>query len=148
MFLLHKIVKKYPDSVVFVMQQSAIIQTNAQRSLHSFINQRIRWASKWKAYSQGFTQRIALLVFVVSLSLVIFPFLVMFQKVSLYFWLNLLIIKSFFDFLFIRQVTRFLKDKINLPAFLLLQLFYPFYIVLTTLFSFQKSYYWKGRQVK
>lgn len=147
-FLLHKIAKTYPDSVAFVKQAGAVVQTQAQPTIKAFIRQRIRWVSKWKAYKDLFTKTTAVLVFLVSLALVVLPILVVLKKISLFVWLNLLIIKLFFDFFFIRQISRFFEKKLNLILFILLQVLYPFYVVFTALFSIQKTYYWKGRQVK
>ncbi len=147
-FLLHKIANKYLASVAFVKNEEAVVQTKSQPTIRAFIQQRIRWASKWKAYTDLFTKIIALLVFLVSLSLILFPILVTLQKTSLFFWVNLLVIKSFFDYFFIRQVSKYLGDGINFFAFLLLQLIYPFYVVFIALLSFQKSYAWKGRKVQ
>lgn len=147
-FLLHKIANAYPESIGFVKQEEAIVETKSQPTLKAFVQQRIRWASKWKAYTNLFTKTIALLIFIVSLSLLAFPFLVVFHKSSLFLWVNLIVIKSFFDFFFIRKIMHFLGGKINLKAFIILQLIYPFYVVLTALFSLQKTYQWKDRNVR
>ncbi len=147
-FLLHKIANHYPKSIAFAKQETAIVHTRAKPTLKAFVEQRIRWASKWKAYSDSFTKITAVLVFLLSLSLVLIPFAVAFQKASLFLWLNLLVIKAFFDFFLIRQVSKFMGEKIDLIPFILLQIIYPFYVVITALFSFQKSYQWKGRVVK
>jgi len=147
-FLLHKIAKQYASSIVFAKQEAAIVQTMAQPSINTFVQQRVRWASKWQAYSDSFTKGTAFLVFVVALSIVIIPFMIGYQRASLFLWLKLLVIKSFFDFFFIRQVSTLLKEKVSLIPFLILQIIYPFYVVFTALFSFQKSYHWKGRKVK
>lgn len=147
-FLLHKIAKEYPASVVFAKHEGAVVKTKAQPTIRAFIQQRIRWASKWKAYRDLFTKTTAAMVFLVSLALVALPILVALNEVSVFLWLNLLVIKLFFDLLFIRGVRRFFDEKIDLKAFIVLQLIYPFYVVFTALFSIQKTYYWKGRQVK
>ncbi len=147
-FLLHKIAYAYKNGVNFVKLKEAVVSTKAQRTLKSFISQRVRWASKWKAYTDLLTKTTAVLVFMLSLSILLFPFLVAFNSDSMFLWMNLLLIKSFFDFFFIRQVTRFMDEKINGLAFVLLQLAYPIYVAVTALFSFQKMYEWKGRRVK
>lgn len=147
-FLLHKIARENPKSIAFVKDERAIVQTKAQPTLKAFIQQRIRWASKWRAYKDMFTKLTAVLVFIISLTFVILPILVVFKKITLFVWLNLFIIKLFFDFFFIRQFSKFFDEKLNLVSFILLQLFYPFYVVTTAFFSFQKTYYWKGRKVK
>lgn len=147
-FLLHKIASTYPNSVAFVKQEGAIVQTQAQPTLKAFVQQRIRWASKWKAYEDLYTKTTAILVFWVSLALAVLPFLVVLHKASLFLWLNLVVIKLFFDLFFIRGVSKFFNEKVDLIAFVLLQLVYPFYVVITALFSFRKSYHWKGRKVR
>ena len=147
-FLLHKIVALHPNSIAFAMHQEAIVQTKAQPTISLFIKQRIRWASKWKAYTDIFTKSTAVLVFLVSLLLVIWPFLVITHLVTVFTWINLLIIKSFFDYFFLKHVSNQLRVKINVLAFVLLQVIYPLYVVFTALFSFKNSYQWKGRQVK
>ncbi len=147
-FLLHKIAKQYPDGIAFVKQQAGIIETKAQPNLTSFVRQRIRWASKWNAYQDVFTKASAVLVFLLSLSIILYPILVEFKSLSIFLWINLLVIKSFFDFFFIRQVSRFLGNQIHVLAFILLQLIYPLYVVLIALLSFQKTYVWKGRKVQ
>ncbi len=146
-FLLHKIAKKYPESIAFVKQEGALIKTKSQPAINSFVQQRIRWASKWKVYTDLFTKTTAVLVFILSLSIIIFPFLVKFNSASLFLWANLVVMKAFFDFFFIRQIVRFMNEKIGLIPFVLLQIIYPIYVVFTALFSFQKSYVWKGRKV-
>lgn len=147
-FLLHKITLAYAKSVAFVKQEGAIVQTKAQPTPKSFIQQRIRWASKWKAYEDMFTKTTAVLVFMVSLALVVLPLLVVLHQVSLFLWLNLLVIKFFFDLFFIRGISQFFNEKLNLGAFIILQLAYPFYVVIIALFSIRKSYHWKGRKVR
>ncbi len=147
-FLLHKIAAKFPKSVAFVKQEEAIIETLAQPSLKLFMQQRIRWASKWKAYTDLFTKTTAVLIFLLSLSMIVFPFITNFNRPSLFIWANLMIIKSLFDFYFIRQVAEFLKIKIGFIPFVLLQVLYPFYVVITAMVSFKKRYYWKGRTVQ
>ncbi len=147
-FLLHKIAKQYPNGVTFVKQEGSIVKTKAQPNLTSFVRQRIRWASKWKAYQDLFAKASAVLVFLLTLSIICYPIIVGFNSSSLFLWVNLLVMKSIFDFFFIRQVSRFLGNRINLLAFIILQILYPFYVVLIGLFSFQKSYDWKGRRVQ
>ena len=146
-FLLHKIASYFPNSIAFAKQEDAIMQTVAQPTLKSFVNQRIRWASKWKGYNDVFTKLTAVLIFMLSLSLIAFPFMVKFNSNSMFLWINLWVVKSFFDFFFIRQVSNFLGQKIKILPFVILQIVYPFYVVFTALFSFQKSYVWKGRRV-
>jgi len=147
-FLLHKIAKKFSQSIAFVKLEGALVKTKSQPTIKSFLLQRIRWASKWKAYTDLFTKTTAILVFGLSLSIIAFPIVVKFESSALFLWVNLLVVKSFFDFFYIRQAARFMDGKIPLMPFVILQIVYPFYVVLTAIFSFRKSYVWKGRKVQ
>lgn len=147
-FLLHKIAKRYPGSVVFARHEDALVQTHSLKSVKAFGQQRKRWASKWRAYSDNLTKGVAVLVFLLSLSMGMLPILAAFSVVGLFLWLNLLVAKSFFDYFFLRQIIKFSNSKMNMVAFLLLQLVYPYYVVFTALFSFRKMYTWKGRKVQ
>lgn len=147
-FLLHKIAHRYPNPIAFAKQADAIVQTLALSNWKAFWLQRKRWASKWKAYSDLLTKGIAVLVFILSLGLGILPVLVAFGIVDIFTWLNLLIAKSFFDYFFLISVVRFSGSNMSLTAFFLLQLLHPYYVVLTALFSFGKTYTWKERKVR
>jgi cellulose synthase/poly-beta-1,6-N-acetylglucosamine synthase-like glycosyltransferase len=50
-FLMHKIFKLHPNSVFFLKAPEAIVFTSAKRTIAGFLSQRVRWASKWPAYT-------------------------------------------------------------------------------------------------
>lgn len=50
MFLMHKIKQRYPDRLGYLFARGAIVTTAPMADWRSFINQRIRWASKADAY--------------------------------------------------------------------------------------------------
>lgn len=147
-FLLHKIAQSYPGSIAFAKKEEAVVRTLSLKSIKAFWQQRKRWASKWKAYNDIQTSGVAVLVFFISLSFVAMPILVALWAFGLFGWLNLLIAKAFFDFFYLRQIIRFSGNRFNVFAFILLQVVYPLYVVLTALFSFGKTYTWKGRKVR
>ena len=45
-FLMQKINKKYPNSIVFLKNKDAVAYTDSPASFSEFVNQRIRWTSK------------------------------------------------------------------------------------------------------
>lgn len=147
-FLLHQINRKFVNSIAFAKNPKAIVETASLKSLRSFWQQRKRWASKWKAYSDTLTKGIAVLVFLMSFSFALMPILAISKTIGVFVWLNLLVAKSFFDFFFLRQIVRFSGSRIRFIAFLFLQLIHPFYVIATALFSLGKTYTWKGRTVQ
>lgn len=147
-FLLHKIAQAYPGTIAFAKKEEALVYTYSLKTPKAFWQQRKRWASKWGAYNDTSSQIIALMVFLISLTMAALPILVAAGALSLFTWLNMLLAKAFFDYFFLRQIVNFSGRRIHLIAFILLQVIHPFYVVLTALFSFGKTYAWKGRIVK
>ena len=45
-FLLEKIISKYPKGVAFIKSQDAIVLTKSENTWRELINQKIRWAAK------------------------------------------------------------------------------------------------------
>jgi cellulose synthase/poly-beta-1,6-N-acetylglucosamine synthase-like glycosyltransferase len=147
-FLLHSIKRKTKSQILFLKSPDAIIKTHGQRSLKSFLNQRKRWTSKIRFYSDRDSLGIALLVFFTNLSLLI-TFFGSFMNLKL-FWLfmALFILKSIPDFIFLRSLTSFFRIRKLLFVFLPLQFLYFFYVSLTGIYGNLGKYMWKGRKVK
>ncbi len=154
-FLLHKIAKKYPTQVFFLKSKNPPVKTNPQSKFYDFMQQRRRWASKWRFY-QDFTPKIlAIFVFLVNFFTIFLMYEVGFNLIfnfsknifsswSIYLllgrWLSefLLLSKLLFDM----QLT----NKIWLIP--ITQLFYPFYVVLVGLLAQKKGFVWKDRRLK
>ena len=68
-FLMHKIFERYPRGVRFLKSRSASVRTEAMRTGRSFLQQRVRWASKWPHYRRKDVKLVAFLVFWVNLLL-------------------------------------------------------------------------------
>ena len=86
MLLMHKIKDKYPTQIGYLFHVNAIVETLPMQGWKSFINQRIRWASKASDYSDKKISLVLLLVYVFNLVLLILPVLSFF----LYMVINLL----------------------------------------------------------
>lgn len=147
-FLMHKIAIYYPGRVAFLKSPEIIVSTTAQTSFSIFIQQRIRWASKWPNYSQWGIKLLAIMVFAVNLSLFGSFFLWLAdgitgkQVVSLYFF------KFLIDGLFITAVLRFLYRQTYIAYLIPLQFVYIPYVLYTALLGLRGAYKWKGRWVK
>lgn len=150
-FLLGEIKKKYGNnSVEFLYNKDAVIQTNAPESLLSFYYQRIRWASKSHKLNNLFATFLAFAVLSINTIILIcfgFGFL-WFSKKLIALSILVFIIKAVVDFLLL---YRFLSDfgKVNLLRnFVLVQLFYPLYVVSVALATVFVKVSWKGRSIK
>jgi cellulose synthase/poly-beta-1,6-N-acetylglucosamine synthase-like glycosyltransferase len=56
-FLLHQLKKEFPFGLYFINNPEAVVRTAPVQRLHQFYYQRVRWASKWKAFFQLMKQK-------------------------------------------------------------------------------------------
>ncbi len=147
-FLLHKLHERHPEKISFLRHPEAIVFTEARKTLSSFIAQRVRWASKWKAYQNLNVQLVALVVFLVNalLFLAIPAVLVRFLPLNLF--VAAYVIKFAIDFIFLNRILRFLGKAAYLWYMLPLQLVYIPYIVFTAIGGLFGRYSWKGRTIR
>jgi poly-beta-1,6-N-acetyl-D-glucosamine synthase len=144
-FLLHS-VKKQRKSIVFAKSQSAIVNTKSPITIVDFVNQRIRWASKSKHYTDADTIQVGILIFVVSVFIIMLGVLSFFDTYYINIFLYSILVKTVIDTLFFIPVL-FFFNRIKLLLFVLpLQLFYVAYIFTIGIISPFSSINWKGRK--
>ena len=147
-FLLHKLATRYPGGIRFVRAAAATVRTAAQPSVGALVQQRVRWASKWRHYQPGGASRgLALLVLGANVSLYLLPLLVLWQPAA---WPCVLAgwaLKLGADVLFLGPVLGFFGRRRWLWLTPLLQLLYPPYALAVGLLGLRGGYRWKGRQV-
>jgi len=142
-FLMRKLKDRFPGTIQSV-QFASVVTTRPQPSLNDFINQRLRWAGKWKANTSRFAQLLALFILLVQVSTVLLGIFLFIDK-NLATYGFLLGSKVFLEGYFLFLVNRSMDQPFSLPAFFLLQIIYPFYVVVIGLLSQVKNYSWKGR---
>ncbi len=71
MLLMHKIKLKYPGNIGYLFSNKAIVTTAPMPGLKSFLNQRIRWASKATNYNDKRIFAVLLLVYFTNLFLLL-----------------------------------------------------------------------------
>lgn len=145
-FLMRKVQKRYPGGIHFMNSPEGLVTTRTQPDGHAFLNQRIRWASKWRYNSSGLTKGLALFVLLLQVTFIANWFLV-FSAFILH-ALFLMVIKIILEAAFLLQVCRFLKTPWNWLAFFSLQLLYPLYVVGVGVASFFVPFRWKNRIFK
>lgn len=162
MLLMHKIYKRYPEKIMFLKSQEAIVQTQPVNSVRGFFNQRIRWASKASKYDDKRIFWVLLIVYLFNLALIILPVFALFKNeildIQLYpftflisvleLWLFLFIIKTVIELFFLYPVAKFFGKQKLLWLFPVMQ---PFHIIYTVIAGWLGSfgrYQWKERRVK
>jgi cellulose synthase/poly-beta-1,6-N-acetylglucosamine synthase-like glycosyltransferase len=150
MLLMQKIALKYPDRIGYLKNTAATVFTQAKPTIASFINQRVRWASKMNSYKDFLMTSILVMVFGfccnIPLSLLLSIFLG--KKIVLLF-LSQCLIKATCDMMVLYPVCTFFnrKDlkKVFFPAF---WGHLTYVIVVGVLANFLYNYEWKGRWVR
>lgn len=146
-FLIHSFAKNFGNrSVRFLKSNSCIVETQAPPNIQTFINQRIRWGSKAKAYKNLWPMFVSFLVFIFNLTLGITAILSLVKIWFLALFALLIILKFLIDFPLVNSFSHFYKRRSRILLLLLLEIIYPFYIIFTSIFSVFIPYQWKGRK--
>lgn len=148
-FLMHKIAHQYPNKVGFLKSPAAIVETQAHTSIKSFYNQRKRWASKWRHYTNWQTTALAVFVFAANLVLPLALVGWLFHFLTTSTFLITITLKLSIEFIFLALILSFLRKKTLIWLIPIVQIIYSFYVVFFGLIAQKQSdYVWKGRQLK
>ena len=150
MFLIQEIANRYPNDVSFLKSLQATVITQPETTLKSLKDQRIRWATKSKSYSDKNIMRIQGFVFCFTLliltNLILSPFG---SGLSFFGFLLALFIKWTIDYLYLSKLSDFFENRDPLKSFFGASIGFLAYI----LFAGWKAiwptkYIWKGRETE
>ena len=143
-FLLQKIYQVYPDGVKFLKRREAVVSTSPKKDLKSFLQQRVRWSSKWRYHSNKVVKAAAVWVFVDA----ILFFALIFTGIWKYepMTLGLFFLRILPECIYLASVTKFFNERVSSPYYLIISILYPFYIFFLGFASIFGTYSWKGRR--
>jgi|SRR5688572_893750 len=147
-FLMQKIALRYPDSVRFAWHPQAVVATLPAVNLSEFINQRIRWAGKWRHSLSATTKMLAVFIFSFHVAVLVLPVAIFAGYISLSLGIFLGLSKVFFEAIFLRKISTFLSVRWRWSDFFILQLLYSLYAVSIGLMSNFSTFHWKDRKLK
>lgn len=137
-FLLHSIKKEKGSKIAWLESREAIVTTTQPKRLLKFLDQRVRWISKGKAYTDRFTVLLSYATFAAILSQAISMVAWVFDPSLLLMFPVIAGLKSVPDFLILfNSAVRYGKRRL-LGWFLPSLLIYPFY-VLAVLLRFRST---------
>ena len=148
MLLLYKIWRQYPDRISYLGAEQAIVKTDPVPGWPAFFRQRLRWASKARAYEDRRIFPLLLLVYLVNLS---FPLLLIAGFRNRHYWIALgigLLLKLLVEWPLFSALRRFFRARGLAVWFVLLQPLHIVYIIISGLLGQSGSYTWKGRRVR
>ncbi len=148
MLLMHKIVKKYPDRFFFVKAEAAIVSTQPAVTWRSFLQQRIRWASKADKYDDKRIFFVLLMIYLLNFLMLVFLLAGLWQRSWIFFFLVLLASKTIIEYGFIQRVATFFKQQQLMVYFPFLQPLHVIYTVVAGWLGKFGTYEWKSRKVK
>lgn len=148
--LMMKMQHAYPDRISYLKNTDAIVKTAPQADWNSFIQQRIRWASKSGKYDDKKLTSILTFVYLYNVLIFISAFVsfVHLNTIYSYSFFALLFIKTVVELIYLAPVAKFFNKRQELLYFPLLQPLHVLYIVSAGFLGFIGIYKWKGRKVK
>jgi biofilm PGA synthesis N-glycosyltransferase PgaC len=135
-FLLEKFKETFVESIVFMKDQSAIVQTKPPQTWYDLLQQKIRWASKTK-YQKAILPILFGLLTLISNLLLVISFLTPYK------YGFFIIGKFMLDSLLLWQINKFYKAKIHWWYLPIAFLIYPFYFILIGVLAMNGTYKWK-----
>ena len=147
MLLMHKIKKLYPKRMAFLFAQEAIVRTHPMPDWKSFINQRIRWASKADKYTDRSIFYVLAIVYLFNLSLLVLPLISIWQPTLFWLWAACMLLKSSAEYAFAVHLGEFFGYRISMRLWYFPMQHIAYTVVAGWLGKFG-SYQWKGRKVK
>jgi biofilm PGA synthesis N-glycosyltransferase PgaC len=148
LLLMQKIDKQFPGRIHYCKSKEAVVLTNGSANILSFLQQRIRWASKGKYYEGIFFKSAVILVFLLNCSFLFVFVAVFFNKMLWPALIVLMIIKSSIELIFLYPVSLFFGKTNLLWIFLRLQPLHILYMVTAGFLGNMVKYQWKGRTVR
>ncbi len=144
---MHKIHKCSPGGVVFLKSPAGIVYTQAKDSWQAFYQQRKRWASKWNLYQDWRVSALAVFVFLANAAIL--------AGLAGYFWGKLtfssllagIAFRFAAEFVFLRDVLRFLGKGSQVKWIFPVQLIYSFYVTFFAIIAQRRGYVWKDRKL-
>lgn len=146
-FLLFGIAARYGKHAVHFLKSSrAMIKTDAASTPGEFVQQRLRWVSKTKGYTDAWTIQVAFVVFLFNVFLLTGLIWGIFNIHILVFTMILWGTKALIDFPLLAGFVTFVKQRKLLRWYLPLAVIYPFYVSFFGLAGQVWKFRWKGRK--
>lgn len=147
-FLLEKILKKYPTGVYFLKSKNSIVSTKPESTFNSLLQQRIRWASKTSATDNWFGKFVGIIVLLMNLliAILLISCVLGVSSLSILFWA--FGTKFIIDFSLILKTLHFTNQLKKFIFYPITAVYYPLFIVFVSFLSiFKKSVFWKNRKI-
>ena len=145
-FLLEKIVAKYPRQVGYLKSFDALVQTTPMKNLKELFSQRIRWASKAGAYQNRFTKFVGIIILLMNILFCGIMISIILNSFSSTLAIAIFLLKISVDFILIALTLKFKRKFAQLVYYPIVSIIHPFFnIIVGFMALFKKKYMWKDR---
>jgi len=145
--LMHKMKTAFPGRLAYLFSNEMIVKTAPMPNWTSFIQQRIRWASKADSYNDQKIFGVLLLVYLFNAFLLIGLLAGIFSNELLFWTVWIIALKTLIELYFLLPVAQFFKLKKTLVFFPFMQPFHIVYTVIAGWLGKFGKYQWKNRTV-
>lgn len=147
MFMMMSIKRKSgAGSIRFLRSEAAIVNTPATKDFKSFVNQRMRWVSKSRGYTDPFLVSASILVFGVNSWLVLTAVSAFFFPAGLKLFIILYLAKSIVDLPLMLSFSRFQRSLPLMWLFPLMEMLNAVYTFFIGVAGNLGKFEWKGRK--
>lgn len=147
MLLMNKMKVKFKNQIGYLFAKDSIVATQPMPTITSFINQRVRWASKADKYEDKTLLPVLLIVYLFNFSLIVLLVAALCSAKAAIAFIIFLAIKTIVEWLFMQQAAKFF-GAVNFLQFTVLQVFHIIYIVVAGWLGKFSTYTWKDRKVQ
>lgn len=146
-FLIHHASKKFGhNSVGFIKNKNALVETSAPQNIKSFFEQRIRWGSKARGYTLIWPILVSSIVLLYNTALLIVLASSLIYSWMLLVYVLIVTVKYMIDAPLVVSYLRF-SGRSNIRGLMLVfEFVYPLYIFVSAILSFTTKYTWKQRK--
>ncbi len=141
-FLLHAF-KQKGYRISFCKSSEALVRTSVEPTFSDLVKQRVRWGAKAKGYTDWFSIFVSLVVFLLCVAMIGSLALL---STHYYVPILLFLIKMVADGLFLSGILPLFQIRFRWFLVVIIQLFYPFWIIFIAAQGFWGTTRWKGRR--
>lgn len=144
-FLLKKVIRNFGNrSAIYLNREEVLVKTNPLSNIAAFVQQRVRWGSKWKLHGSihTFSAVVSYLVALLEIGSISLLFGDLWSILTfVVFW----VLKISFEKMVLGHVLSDFKIHLSLINYVKTSFLHPLYILVVGPLSVIKKYSWKGR---
>lgn len=135
-FLLHQCKQRFPENIVYLKNQAALVTIRPVATVKKFIAQRARWTSKAKHYNDGDTMFTGAVVLGLSVALFFNMLFMLFKIRFLKSFLFAFAVKNVVDAFLIHRTKDFFKVSPKWHLIPVFEVAYPVYVMWSTILGY------------